>query len=408
MDDEETAVVQQVDRQGPAGNLGNWGWFVAANGGVGIRYLGMRTRMGFFVVVALLVAFIVSPNVHAQMLVNIETVRVGDAGNASDMITFDHGAYFGGGVPYEFSIGKYEVTINQYAAFLNSVASVTSDSHIVNLWATGMTHDLNIAGISRSGSGTLASPYSYSVIGSGNRPITYVSWFDAARFCNWLHNGATNGASTETGAYTLNGATSGVNFTKNIGATWWIPSLDEWYKAAWYKGGGTNAGYWRYPTQSDTEPGNTIGGLSNQANYFHGGVYAVTQSPTYSSTQNYLTDAGVFSNSAGAYGTFDQGGNVYELNDAAILLGRGIRGGSWLSTEYYLRGSDQTGFPDASDEGEHWGFRVASVAPTPGVVLTVEKTTSLSGQWRFDREINVGPMTNTNEFYRLKIRTVVE
>jgi hypothetical protein len=49
-------------------------------------------------------------------------------------------------------------------------------------------------------------------------------------------------------------------------------------------------------------------------------------------------------------------------------------------------------------------------APTPitNVILTVEKTTNLSGQWRFDREINVGPMTNPNEFYRLKIRTVVE
>lgn len=46
--------------------------------------------------------------------------------------------------------------------------------------------------------------------------------------------------------------------------------------------------------------------------------------------------------------------------------------------------------------------------PTTNVILTVEKAANLSGQWQFDREINVGPMTNTNEFYRLKIRTVVE
>lgn len=44
--------------------------------------------------------------------------------------------------------------------------------------------------------------------GSGARPITYVSWFDAARYTNWLHNGQGTG-DTETGAYTLNGATSG-------------------------------------------------------------------------------------------------------------------------------------------------------------------------------------------------------
>lgn len=64
-------------------------------------------------------------------------------------------------------------------------------------------------------------------MGSGNRPISYMSWFDAARFTNWLGNGQGSG-STETGAYTLSGATSGI-FTKNVGATVWIPSEDEWY-----------------------------------------------------------------------------------------------------------------------------------------------------------------------------------
>jgi hypothetical protein len=52
--------------------------------------------------------------------------------------------------------------------------------------------------------------------------------------------------------------TSGI-ITKNAGATFWIPSEDEWYKAAYFdqnlEGG---AGYWLYPTQSNTAPGNTI------------------------------------------------------------------------------------------------------------------------------------------------------
>ena len=39
--------------------------------------------------------------------------------------------------------------------------------------------------------------------------------------------------------------------TRNAGATYFIPSENEWYKAAYYKGGGTNAGYWTYPTQSN-------------------------------------------------------------------------------------------------------------------------------------------------------------
>jgi sulfatase modifying factor 1 len=242
---------------------------------------------------------------------------------------------------------------------------VTSDSYIVDLWNANMANNLNIAGISRSGSGTGGDPFSYSVIGSGNRPITYVSWFDAARFANWVNNGATNGASTETGAYTLNGATSGVNFTKNVGATWWIPSEDEWYKAAYYKGGGTNAGYWDYPTQSDSAPGNNIGGAANQANYF-AGDFAVTQSASYSPSQNYLTEAGVFSNSASAYGTFDQGGSVYEWNDTVIDGStRGARGGSWSSGVDGLQASTLRNFDSGPDyEWFDLGFRVATV-PEP-------------------------------------------
>jgi formylglycine-generating enzyme len=294
----------------------------------------MRTRPAVLIVAALVAAFTLTPNLQAQPLVNIETVTVGDAGNAADATGY-------GAVTNVFAIGKYEVTISQYTTFLNSAASVTIDSYIVNLWNVAMATNLNIAGISRSGSGTLADPYSYSVIGPsgitpagasspGNRPISYVSWFDAARFANWMNNGATNGASTETGAYTLNGATSGVGFTKNAGATWWIPSGNEWCKAAYYKGGGTNAGYWDYPTQSDVAPGNTIGGATNQANYVMG-VWPVTQeSGPVSSSQNYLTDVGAFSNSASAYGTFDQGGNVYEWNDAVFAGSRrGFFGGSW-------------------------------------------------------------------------------
>jgi sulfatase modifying factor 1 len=322
----------------------------------------MNSHAHLPVVALLFAAFTLTSHSHAQPpLVTIDTVTVGDAGNAADTTTY-------GAVTNVFAIGKYEVTIGQYNTFLNSVASVTSDSYIVNLWTGSMATDLNIAGISRSGSGVLGDPYSYSVLGSGNRPITYVSWFDAARFANWMNNGATNGASTETGAYTLNGATTGVGFTKNAGASWWIPSENEWYKAAYYKGGGTNAGYWDYPTQSDSAPGNNIGGAANQANYYNG-VYAVTQSGSYSSSQNYLTDVGAFSNSGSAYGTFDQAGNVFEWNDAVIGSSRGLRGGSWNGNGNYLQSSGRDSL-DPTNEYSPVGFRVASV-PEPSIAMLV-------------------------------------
>ena len=324
----------------------------------------MRTPPHSILAAALFAALIPTSS-HADPLVTIETVQVGDAGNPADTTGY-------GAVASAFNIGKYEVTISQYAAFLNTVAAITSDSYIVNLWDSYMWTDANIAGISRSGAGTLASPYVYSVVGPmgatppgasspGNRPIAYVSWFDAARFANWVNNGAAANSSTETGAYTLNGAESGI-YTVNPGATWCLPSEDQWYKAAYYKGGGTNAGYWGYPTQSDTTPGNTIGSGTNQAN-FNTGKYAVTQSSSYSRYQNYLTDAGAFSNSASAYGTYDQGGNLKEWNDAVIDdSSRGWRGGNWYS-EFGMESSTSGSSPPESADYTI-GFRLANV-PEP-------------------------------------------
>ena len=313
----------------------------------------------------LFAAFTLISNLQAQPLVTIDTVTVGDAGNAADTNGL-------GAVADAFAMGKYEVTIGQYTTFLNSVASVTSDSYIVNLWNTSMATDLNVAGISRSGSGIEGTPYIYSGLGSVNRPIAYVSWFSAARFANWMNNGATNGASTETGAYTLNGASNGI-ILKNPGATWFIPSGDQWYKAAFYKGGGTNAGYWDFPTQSDATPGNVVGGASNQANFTNNnGEYSVTQSPVYSADQNYLTDVGAFSNSAGAYGTFDQGGNVMEWNDGVVDVNqRGVRGGAYDYGADHLQSNFTNGVSlNPVQEFDDVGFRVAAV-PEPSTYALI-------------------------------------
>ena len=102
-------------------------------------------------------------------------VQVGNAGNAADTTGY-------GAVTNPFAIGKYDVTVGQYTSFLNAVGA--TDTY--GLYNTDISIDLNVAGISRSGS---SGSYRYSVIGSANHPITYVSWFDAARFANWVANG---------------------------------------------------------------------------------------------------------------------------------------------------------------------------------------------------------------------------
>jgi sulfatase modifying factor 1 len=289
----------------------------------------------------------------------VEMVKVGNAGNGTDAGNASEASVYGA-VPYEYSIGKYEVTLAQYTAFLNAVAA--TDAH--NLYNASMATDLNSAGIAQSGS---PGSFTYAVIGTGTRPVTYVSWFDAARFCNWLHNGRPSGAqdatTTENGAYPLNGATSGgLTITRNPGAKYWIPSEDEWYKAAYHQPsgqGGDGDNYWLYPTGSNAIPGNTIGSSANHANFFTS-VFSVTQSGSYDVNQNYLTVVGSYPGTAGFYGTFDQGGNAWEWNDAVISgTFRGLRGGSGLDYGLDLRsGSRRDNNPGF--EYSNIGFRVAS------------------------------------------------
>jgi sulfatase modifying factor 1 len=318
-------------------------------------------------------------------------VRVGNPGNKQDVRT---GA---GSVDYIYNIGKYEVTIQQYADFLNAVAS--SDPY--QLYNANMATDLNIAGIARSGS---AGSYSYSVIGpagltppgassSGNRPISYVSWFDAARFANWMHNGKGKG-DTETGAYTLNGATTGEAVVANDGARFHIPTPDEWYKAAFYspalkRGRGS---YYVFPTQNDATPGSIPGNnintrtAPNQANYFTAG-FSVTQTISPSASQNYLTDVGAFTKSASYSGTFDQAGNVYEWNDdPGPGTQRSLRGGYWVSNvadtsyldAYFLP-------PDYESSGS--GFRMASRQQAGVWIEHDEKATSPSYTFSLSRDV---------------------
>jgi sulfatase modifying factor 1 len=302
--------------------------------------------------------------------VTIDMVTVGNPGNANDPAT---GNIYGG-VAYDYQIGRYDVTIGQYTEFLNAVAATDTYS----LYNSSMGSHGNIMGIQQIG---LSGNYTYSVIGSANRPMTYVSWFDAARFANWMTNGQGSG-STETGAYTLNGTTSGNAVAASPGAAFRLPTENEWYKAAYYSpnyGSPYNEpnlggpvvpsvpGYYAYATQSDTAPGNNIGSTANQANWRTGLGFSVTQSASYTSNQNYLTDVNAFSGSGSFFGTFDQSGSVYQWNDLDGLPGssRGVRGGGWDDDNPFYLSSSSSVSSSPSNEIGGIGFRLASPVAVP-------------------------------------------
>ena len=314
----------------------------------------------------------------ASAQISISTVFVGDAGNAADPST----TY--GSVSYPYNIGMYEVTLNQYTAFLNAVAKADP----LQLWngSGNMALDQNVRGINRSGS---SGSYTYTVIGNGNRPVTYVSWFDAARFVNWLQNGQPTGAqgpgTTETGTYTLNGAVSGVAFPRNPvpvgGVQYALPTENEWYKAAYYDQSlnANSGGYWLYPMRTNGVPHSMNGSASDpySGNFFYddgiangyNGGYAVTQSPVYSSTQNYLTSAGAFSLASSYYGTFDQGGNVREWTEGISASSRVVRGGAWNQGDVGMTsGNRAVVFPFS--EVESIGFRIIYI-PEPSLAALI-------------------------------------
>ncbi|MCX6865220.1 MAG: SUMF1/EgtB/PvdO family nonheme iron enzyme [Verrucomicrobia bacterium] len=263
----------------------------------------------------------------ALAVVNIAWVPVGNAGNTADPST----GY--GSVASAYNIGKYEVTNSQYAEFLNAKGGSNSNG----IYNSGMAS----YGIAQTGS---SGSYSYSVTGGlENRPVVYVSWYDAARFTNWLGNGQGTG-DMETGAYTLSGNTGII--TVNSGATVYLPSENEWYKAAYYNGGTST--YSLYPNGQ-----NTI--TTVDANYGSSGS----------------TNVGSYGGDPSSYGTFDQGGNVWEWNDAVNSgASRGRRGGSWYDDYYSLQSSNRGG-DDPSIEGTNVGFRVASVPEPASVVLAM-------------------------------------
>jgi formylglycine-generating enzyme required for sulfatase activity len=284
----------------------------------------------------------------AQAQITIPTVPVGNVGNAAD-------SSGSGVVDYSYAIGTYEVTNSQYAAFLNAAAKTDTFS----LYDTSMAGQFG--GITRAGS---SGSYTYTVkSGFENKPVTYVTFWDATRFTNWLSNGQGSG-STETGSYTLGSVTNPTNssVTRNGGANWVVASENEWSKAAYYspdRGGPGVGGYWLYPTQSDTLGNNTEVGATNGANY-DDGDYA---NGGYSGPGT--TDVGAYARADSFYGTFDQGGNVWEWNDTQLnSTSRGLRGGSWGYGEFDLRSSSRR-VAGASDEGYDIGFRVASLAPIP-------------------------------------------
>lgn len=284
--------------------------------------------------------------------VTMDWVTVGSPGNACDPQS--QGCF--GSVAETFRISKFEVTNAQYAEFLNQKAA-TSDP--LGLFSPSMASSSH-GGIVRSGS---AGSFTFSAKpGFESKPVNFVSFFDSLRFTNWLNNGQ-GSADTETGAYTLLGGTAtpsnGSTVTRNADARIFLPSENEWFKAAFFDPG--TQSFLDFPAGFDAQIGCAAPGPSpNTANCGN-----VNGGPT---------EVGAFTGSASPNGTFDQGGNVREWNEQIVFgsgSGRGLRGGTFGNDPDRLAASIRNHFGPIL-ESKDLGFRVASLSvPEPGTALLV-------------------------------------
>ena len=273
---------------------------------------------------------------------SIEFVKVGNAGNAADTAGNPNPA---GAVSYEYNIGKYEVSRD-------------------------MVNKANAA----AGLGISLADFNSPFRGGNgaNRPAPGISWYGAAKFVNYL-----NTSSGSSAAYKFDaggnfqlwspsdaGYNAGNKFRNSL-ATYFLPSMDEWYKAAYYdpaKNSGLG-GYWLFSTQSDIAPSYSSGGTASNT-----AIYGGQTSPAD------INNAGGLS----AYGTMAQGGNLWEwLETANDLLNsdanelRAIRGGGFdnINSDTYLQSNTASASWGSlpTDGNIKNGFRIAMV-PEPSAV----------------------------------------
>ena len=318
---------------------------------------------------AALLVFILFLSSHPPLaqaaIITIDTVTVGDAGNADDSST----SY--GGVDYSFNMGCFEVSNGQYTEFLNAVAA--TDTH--GLYQSGMHYNYRSqasnTGIVRSGS---SGSYTYST-STPDSPVHTVSYWSAVRFANWMSNGQGSG-STETGAYDLTDSDAITNNTlaraswydsssgNTSGSTVWaLPTIDEFYKAGWYQSsgsGGDSDDYWKWATGTNTSPtaASSITDTSeNKVVYFQNGSWG---------DRLYGPADADESSGLSYYGTCGQEGNMSEWIDT-IGSDSGKRTITGLNFASDFDGLGLARFSESTPTTKTYtmGFRLVSLTAVP-------------------------------------------
>jgi len=276
---------------------------------------------------------------------DIDFVTIGNPGNVASANGIPFGA---GSVPYTYRMGQFEIS-EQMIDKANTLGGL------------GITKDTR----------------------GSDKPATSVSWSEVARFINWLNTSTGNFP-----AYKLNvnggpilWASSDAGYDpnnkfRNSLAHYFLPSVDEWYKAAFYDP--TSGVYFDFPTGSNTQPTAVASGTTAGT-----AVYGGQSGPAN------ITLAGGLS----PYGTMGQGGNVneweetnFDLTNDSSAEDRGVRGGYWLNVPSILTSAQRSHlFP--TNGSTDTGFRVASsIVPEPSTAILAASIFALLASRRYRRQ----------------------
>lgn len=216
-------------------------------------------KQWMLLVCGLAVAFLGSPAYGWGVIpdYDFDWVTIGDPGNPA----YEGGPYVGtwagrGGVDYRYRTSRLEVTSAQWLEFINIFAP-QSDQPLLFLRPT-------FSGIHKV-PGAPAGVYELhpGIKNAAMVPVHGITWRDAAMFVNWLHNDKSpKWEAIMSGAY--DASTFGYNpdwtftdqLTHSPDAKFWIPTIDEWLKAAHYdpnRYGPGRPGWWVYSNTSDQE-----------------------------------------------------------------------------------------------------------------------------------------------------------
>ena len=401
-------------------------------------------------------------------------VRVENSGNTAD------GSY--GAVNYNYRIGKFEVTNEEYVEFLNAVArndkAVGDASYLssvdMGLYDPLMETEAPNNGISRNA----AFPdYYYAPLrGMNKKPVVFVSYVDAARYANWLHNGkpiatryrsiitTTNNIETTvylpnhgyvTGDEIVFDCAEGTTFSGTAGhlakntkykveyltpdnfqvkdvsnnsnvpnpisgqfyvrkyfdkslninsgsynvadnqttalpqlstARYWIPTENEWYKAAYYdpnKNGVGSAAYWNYPTRSDTMPSPISADSNGNGSYNGAGTIPSHSHNSYDISDFVDRIGGILANGSGTQPIYDSTNSTIAVNVTGIPLST-VKDVTATSTEVnYLDLSTGAGTAEASKalvlNSNKAITGITSISSATGIINYISGVTGIFG-----------------------------